>query len=201
MGKRSGFYAHTPGKGKDWHDLVSHLEQTAARARRNGAKFGAGEAAYLAGLWHDLGKFNPDFQEYLRRCEAASRNGEEPPAKGVQHAVYGAVLAWESAQPLASVIYGHHAGLPNRAKLQEVVAKTEHREVYGRLLPPARERVRGVSYEGEVRGLISDPPQDREEMGLFAELWLRMVFSALVDADFVDTEKHFEQSANVHARS
>jgi hypothetical protein len=56
MGTGSGFYAHTPGKGRDWHDLVSHLEQTAARARRNAAKFGAGEAAYLAGLWHDIGK-------------------------------------------------------------------------------------------------------------------------------------------------
>ena len=145
MGTSSGFYAHTLGKGKDWHDLVSHLEQTAARARRNGAKFGAGETAYLAGLWHDIGKFNPDFQEYLRRCEAASRDGEEPPAKGVPHAVYGAVLASESAPLLSSVIYGHHAGLPNRAKLQEAVAKAEHREVYERLLPPAHERVSGLS--------------------------------------------------------
>ncbi len=36
-----GFFAHTPGKGSGWHDLVFHLEQTAARARNNAAKFGA----------------------------------------------------------------------------------------------------------------------------------------------------------------
>src|SRR5215208_5741054 len=49
----SGFYAHTPASGRDWHDLVCHLEQTATRARENAAKFGAGEVGYLAGLWHD----------------------------------------------------------------------------------------------------------------------------------------------------
>lgn len=55
------FYAHTPVGEGDWHDLVTHLQQTAELAQRNGDKFGAGDLAQLAGLWHDIGKLNPDF--------------------------------------------------------------------------------------------------------------------------------------------
>ena len=29
-------------------------------------KFGAADFGYWAGLWHDLGKFNPTFQDYLK---------------------------------------------------------------------------------------------------------------------------------------
>ena len=190
MGKCSSFYAHTPVKGGDWHDLTSHLEQTAAKAHINGAKFGAGEITYLAGLWHDIGKFNPDFQEYLALCERAAREGAPAPERGVPHAVYGALLAAESVQMLAPVIYGHHAGLPQLARLQSIVAEenADLRKVYKRLIPVAREQVSGLLYAGEARGLIHDPPADALQM----ELMARMIFSALVDADFLDTEAHFD---------
>src|SRR5215211_836106 len=190
MGKCSSFYAHTPVKGEDWHDLTSHLEQTAAKAHINGAKFGAGEITYLAGLWHDIGKFNPDFQEYLALCERAAREGAPAPERGVPHAVYGALLAAESVQMLAPVIYGHHAGLPQLARLQSIVAEEnpDLRKVYKRLMPVAREQVSGLLYAGEARGLIHDPPADALQM----ELMARMIFSALVDADFLDTEAHFD---------
>src|SRR5215217_1045624 len=190
MGEGKPFYAHTPGERGVWHDLTLHLERTAALAQANAAKFGAGELANLAGLWHDIGKSNPDFQNYLRRCERAKRNGENPPPKGVPHAVYGAVLAAESVQPLAPIIYGHHAGLPQFARLLSTVAEEneEVREVYERLMPAAREQVSGLLYEGDLRGLVSDLPRDTLE----TELLLRMVFSALVDADFLDTETHFD---------
>jgi CRISPR-associated endonuclease/helicase Cas3 len=48
-----------------WHDLATHLHATAAQAKARAEKFGAGDLAYLAGLWHDLGKYNPAFQQYL----------------------------------------------------------------------------------------------------------------------------------------
>src|SRR5215212_11157454 len=96
MGEGKRFYAHTPGERGVWHDLVLHLERTAALAQANATKFGAGQLANLAGIWHDIGKFNPDFQEYLRRCERAVREEAPAPAKSVPHAVYGAVLAWDS---------------------------------------------------------------------------------------------------------
>lgn len=65
MERKPNFVAHTPGKSGEWHDLVLHLEHTAVRAQENGAKFGAGKVCYLAGLWHDIGKFNPVFQVTL----------------------------------------------------------------------------------------------------------------------------------------
>lgn len=184
------FFAHTPVKDGPWHELVPHLLGTADRAKKNAAKFGAGELARLAGLWHDLGKFNPEFQKYLSSCDAAKRGGRDAPAKSVPHAVYGAVFAWESIGLLAPVIYGHHAGLPDRSRLQGTMSaeNEEIRKVQARLLPKARERVDGLVYRGDRADLILDPPGD----ALQTELFLRMVFSALVDADFLDTEKHFE---------
>lgn len=184
------FFAHTPVEDGDWHDLLSHLKETADLARDNGAKFGAGELARLAGLWHDIGKFNPEFQRYLRDCEKAKREGISAPAKGVPHAVYGAMLAWEALGLLAPVIYGHHVGLPNRSRLQGMMSEEQEelRETYARLLPSARECIAGLDFSGAVTQLVSDPPGDAFQ----AELFLRMVFSALVDADFLDTEEHFE---------
>lgn len=182
------YYAHTPGKAGVWHDLVGHLQRTAVRARRNGAKFGAGELANLAALWHDLGKFNPDFQRYLRDCEKAKREGTDAPSKGTPHAIYGAMLASDSLQVLASIIYGHHAGLPNASKLKDAVKRPEVREKFENILPVVREEIEGLEPQGDVRSLFSDPPRDELQM----ETLQRMLFSALVDADFLDTEKHFD---------
>jgi CRISPR-associated endonuclease/helicase Cas3 len=191
------FYAHTPAfDGGPWHDLVKHLERTAELARENAAKFGAGELARLAGLWHDIGKFNPEFQEYLRRCERAARNGGKPPLKGVPHAVYGAILAVEIASRLRSPVFellaplvsGHHAGLRDPAAVRTAVLDPERREVYGHALEAAQGRLDGASFGGDPAALLPELPGDP----LQRELFLRMVFSALVDADFLDTEAHFD---------
>ncbi len=61
------FAAHTPREaGGEWHLLSEHLQATAELARERAEKFAAGDLAYLAGLLHDLGKYNPQFQKYLR---------------------------------------------------------------------------------------------------------------------------------------
>ena len=192
MGNGNRFYAHTPVDEGDWHDLVTHLKQTSAIAENSAKKFGAGELARLAGLWHDLGKFNPDFQKYLRDCERAKHEESTPPAKGTPHAIYGAMLAHESLQALASIIYGHHAGLPNASKLKDAVKRPEIREKYEHILNVAREKVDGLNLQGDVRNLFDDPPRDELQMDTLQ----RMLFSALVDADFLDTETHFDPEAS-----
>lgn len=53
------FFAHSvEGKPVDeWHWLEKHLFDTAKLAAQFAAEFGCGEWGYLAGLWHDLGKY------------------------------------------------------------------------------------------------------------------------------------------------
>lgn len=188
MGNGKTFYAHTPVGRGNWHDLVSHLHETSEGARKNAAKFGMGELAYLAGLWHDLGKFNPKFQQYLRDCEKAKREGVSAPPKSVPHAIYGAMLAADSLQALAPVIYGHHAGLPNSSKLRDAVRQPEFRKKFEEVLPAARKEIGELDFVGDMRELFADPPRNELQM----ETLQRMLFSALVDADFLDTEKHFD---------
>lgn len=195
------FYAHTPGTVDNWHNLVSHLERTAEQARANADKFGAGELARLAGLWHDVGKFNPEFQTYLRRCHKAAQSGSGAPAKGVPHAVYGAMLALEkndlgAVEWLVPVIYGHHAGLPDGDRYSQALQNTDFREIYESLIHTARSNMKGLG--DEIEGdLVSRPPADFLQL----EVFIRMVFSALVDADFLDTETHFDPRASVYRGS
>ncbi len=58
--------AHSGG-----HLLVDHLNCVAALAARFSKPFDTAEPtlrwAYLAGLWHDLGKYRPGFQRYLQQ--------------------------------------------------------------------------------------------------------------------------------------
>ena len=80
----------------DRHDLVTHLLAVADRARGFAESFEGCEPAYYAGLWHDVGKFNPAFQEYLRRCETNPQSR----GSGPDHKVAGAVheRSWRLAR-------------------------------------------------------------------------------------------------------
>lgn len=107
------YYAHTlEGRPpSEWQGLREHLENVAELARSFASDFDGGDWARLAGLWHDVGKYQDEFQDYLLG------NG-----KGVDHAIVGALLSNERDQapdswlPLAFVIAGHHTGLANLTK-------------------------------------------------------------------------------------
>ena len=177
------FAAHTPPKDDldRWHDLKEHLNDVAVRASDLAKKLGAEKLGYYAGLWHDLGKYNPEFQKYLRLCAEGSAH-----AKSVPHAVHGAILAAEIVPPIASLIYGHHGGLPQKAKVCSEVENPAHQLVYQAALKQA-----------EAAGIDLKPNADwQSEISSFrdplhCELFLRLLFSCLVDADFLDTEEHF----------
>jgi CRISPR-associated endonuclease/helicase Cas3 len=67
------FDAHTPPKNSEiWHELKHHLRDVAAGAKLFASKFDAGVLSEYAGLWHDLGEYNPKFQDYLEQCHAAA---------------------------------------------------------------------------------------------------------------------------------
>jgi len=150
-------------------------------------KFRAGEIGYYAGLWHDLGKYNSEFQAYLAQCEAASRSGEAAPRSRVPHAIYGAKLAIEKFEPIAQLIYGHHGGLPQVAHMNN------------RLM-----QMNAVAYQEILQNAAAEnisfdlPPEASQQLVALVqdeysyELLLRLLFSCLVDADYLDTETHFD---------
>jgi CRISPR-associated endonuclease/helicase Cas3 len=99
------FYAHTPPQDSDdFHPLKAHLSKVAKKAEEFAEKFKAGKIAYYAGLWHDLGKYNPEFQKYLEQCDRASKTNSSKPKNRVPHAIYGAKLAAEKFHPIAPLI-------------------------------------------------------------------------------------------------
>jgi CRISPR-associated endonuclease/helicase Cas3 len=178
------FYAHTPGDHDPtkWHYLNEHLQDVANLTKRFAAKLKGTQLGYYAGLWHDLGKYNPEFKKYLEDCHQGNSQ-----AKSVPHAVYGAILAAEIMSPIAPLIYGHHGGLPQIQEMsQKRISDPAHQPVYQAILEQAKsvgiDLNPGNDWQSEVSS-FKDPLQ--------YELFLRLLFSCLVDADFLDTEEHF----------
>ncbi len=183
-------YAHSPNSDSVPHDLVEHLKAVAQQASQFAAKFGAADMAYWAGLWHDLGKFHPDFQAYLANPIAR---------RGPDHSSAGAVLAEKNFSPLAFLVAGHHGGLPALRELKLRVREKVKAPAIKQALAIAHRAISGIeptsSLEATLPTFLQITPQKKAKQEDFKrrlELFLRMVFSALVDADFLDTERHFE---------
>lgn len=74
------FVAHTPSSPSGgWHGLKDHLEAVAVDAETKAGKLNAGRLGYYAGLWHDLGKYNSKFQDFLQKAHAAKLSDQKPP--------------------------------------------------------------------------------------------------------------------------
>jgi len=180
------FWAHSDRSGlpstdpnAKWQSLAEHLNQVAATTECFARKFGAGEEARVAGWLHDLGKFREEFQAYLKN----ERQG------GVEthHAVYGAALAFHRDWPCAFALAGHHTGLYDRHGLQSLVGDTKY-DAANRL--PLLEQ-RFQEFVGIIPESVSLPQFVESGTPWCLEVYIRMIFSCLVDADYLDTEKHF----------
>ena len=191
----AGTFAHTgrdPQKS-DWQPLSDHLQNVARLARTLAQPAGVEEAAYLAGLLHDLGKYAPAFQDYL--------DGKWP---SVDHSTAGAAylagkLPGQSerlkvdvfvAHLISACIAGHHAGLPdfNSSENSSLSQRLERR------LEPLSEdwQTELAITAGDLvptRFKASWPEKDKLAFAL--SVMGRMIFSSLVDADFKDTEAFY----------
>ena len=188
LAERQGpFFAHSleDHDKQRWQPLAEHLRAVAEGAGGRAAKFGARNAAALAGLIHDLGKYSPTFQ---RRLEGASLK--------VDHSTAGAQLAVQLAakpddrliaQVLAHAVAGHHAGLPNTIGDEGSLDARLKREIDA-LDPSWRQEIAPVA-SGLMPSAMSwgDKGSAAYRLGFFG----RMVFSCLVDADFRDTEAFY----------
>ena len=189
--------AHAPKTpGQLPHDLAEHLQEVGKLARGFAQNFGP-DWAGLAGIWHDLGKYRPGFQRYLALSNDSDGHIEGRVAgKDKTHSAAGALWAIQQLNPpkglplghvLAYLIAGHHAGLDDwHGGLRERLALAES----GEELRSALAEVPPEHHDILHPTLPAAPRIPGGENG-FA-LWVRMLFSCLVDADFLDTEAYFD---------
>jgi len=177
------------------HKLSDHIEGTAGQAETFAADFNSGAWGKAAGLAHDAGKGRLLWQKYLR---LKSDYDEEAHLEGkigkVPHAIYGAELVEklfgkEIGRIMAYCIAGHHAGLPDwssaegagRASLQ--FQKTQVKDL---------DAIETSIIDNLRFAKPSLPPWKFEKKSLDLALWIRMLYSSLVDADFLDTESYMD---------
>ncbi len=176
------------GEGGKRHGLPDHLREVSRMAAAFAAAFGAAEIGRLAGAWHDLGKYRPGFVRYiLSRLDEDAHLETRVTSRDKSHSAAGAVHAIErfgiAGRVLAYLIAGHHGGLRDwhgglDGRLASDNADVRHEYEEACAAAPTE-----LLAEGDVPDLRQVPGGS---VG-FA-LWLRMLFSCLVDADFLDTE-------------
>ena len=188
--KTPRYLAHVRCDGDTFalHDLDEHLRGVGKLAEGYAQVFGSGDWAQVAGLWHDLGKYSAEFQ---RRIKSVSGYDAEAHLEGqsgrVDHSTAGAQQAIDQfglhGRILAYLIAGHHAGLPDWHTSETAGAALKVR------LDDSSHLRRALS-QAIPHEILSQPKPTSALLGKaegFA-LWVRMLFSCLVDADFLDTE-------------
>jgi CRISPR-associated endonuclease/helicase Cas3 len=180
------------GSWDEPQSLEAHLKRTAELAAGFAEAFDSAEWAYALGMIHDEGKGKLEWQGYIRDKsgfgydeEAAS---ETIPGK-IEHSGSGAKLAEEvfgkgAGRFLSYCVAGHHAGLPDwagtQSSLEYRLQKADTAEIAGEL-------------KAALSGLCPQtPPWKMSPKGLDVSLWIRMLFSCLVDADHLNTEEYME---------
>ncbi|MDY0263064.1 CRISPR-associated endonuclease Cas3'' [Syntrophotalea acetylenica] len=170
------YYAHsTESKNKDdWQPLSRHLEKVAGLARSFANDFGAGVWGEISGFLHDAGKATHAFQ---RRLEGNLAR--------VDHSTFGARISSEKygvlGLLLAYVIAGHHGGLPDGGEQE---GQLHYRLKHGKV-PEDVELLPEIDFPRE---LLPPFKSSRDRGGFSLSFFTRMLFSCLVDADFLDTE-------------
>ncbi len=189
-----GYVAHTPPENDPWkwQSMQTHTTNVAALAQKFAASFGAAELAQWAGWLHDVGKYSDDFQRYLRECDAAKHGtGKAPKPGSAEHKIAGTRLALELLpanlrEIVAACVLGHHGGLAAFRKMLDAIAATQDKNsVQNKAMDTARSDFAPLN--------TTRPTQLPAAAGTTIwerEMFVRFLFSCLVDADGLDTERH-----------
>ena len=190
------YYAHSKKEidKSEWQLLKDHLFNTADLAEKFGADAGVSELARTAALLHDLGKYSKAFQARL----------DGSPRK-VDHATAGARTAIELfnendleewlATMLAYCIAGHHTGLPDHGSAIDVGGEG----TLSARLDPGKTKLEDFSaYKTEIdTATLAVKSRSiktaQEHQGFSLAFMTRMLYSALVDADFQETETYMNE--------
>ena len=160
--------------------LLDHLLGTAKLSSKFASGFGLENLGYYIGLYHDIGKYSSGFQNRILNDGAK-----------VDHSTAGAKELLNKL-PLGSFcIAGHHGGLMNKGSRLSL----ENGTLFSRLGKELTGKLDYSVFQKEPELVIngSDMREQAQRFcgnDAFSTMFLtRMLFSCLVDADFLDTEK------------
>jgi CRISPR-associated endonuclease/helicase Cas3 len=173
------YLAHKTEDGRE-QPLIEHLNAVASMAGEFADVFDSADFARIIGRNHDLGKFSEKFQRRIRdeniRVDHSTAGGQS--VYNQNKNCFGLIAAY--------CIMGHHGGLPDGGA---AVDDADRPTLYGRLK-------RAVefydAYSSEVTEQKIVPPNTDLSDMFGAAFLTRFLFSALVDADFLDTEAFFD---------
>ncbi len=159
--------------------LKEHLTGTARLAGKFAEEFGKGEWGRCCGMLHDIGKYSAAFQQRIRGKSS----------RMVDHSSAGAQVCLEKGGRYGFMSYciaGHHAGLPDYGSKADTGSSPT---LWGRRKKEV-EDYHAFEKEIEIPEISSDPVDinKSENPDFSLSVFIRMLYSCLVDADFLDTE-------------
>lgn len=174
-------YAHTKAglEEPSWQSLEEHSKNVAALAARFADFYGAEAWGQAAGLVHDIGKSRPAFQRKLLDSSPAYEDHKGVGARLLKrlNSPFGQILAY--------CVAGHHGGLPDavdygNGKSLQLLCKGADDLPSG--IENPLEKLRIPDFPFEPNSVFS------------CSFFTRMLFSALVDADYLDTERFMDEA-------
>lgn len=171
------YYAHIREDGCV-QTVQEHLEGTAKRCGAFAGRFGEEKRGQFLGYAHDIGKCSEAFQKRLH-------GGPK-----VDHATAGALECAKAGEnAMACCVVGHHGGLPDFGN-----PKTDYPG-----MPTCAGRIKKGMNGGipafQWNGALPDPGKKPDLTDPYAlSMWVRMLYSCLVDADYLDTEAFMAES-------
>lgn len=175
------FLGHTHPQDNSEQLLKEHLKEVRRLSEKFASEFGEGTIGKIVGLYHDIGKYSQEFQKYIR--------GEQK--LRVDHSTAGAHELFNIKTPLhliaAFCVAGHHGGIPNigNPKISDVT--TFFTRVKEKKIPTFDAYKKEIELPNENITSRLFPIIGKSDY--FAVMfYTRMIFSCLVDADFLDTE-------------
>lgn len=180
----SVYIAHKTEDGRI-ESVEDHCNKVASLASLYASAFTDSSQGRLVGLYHDLGKYSKAFQ---RRIRGSSEH--------VDHSSIGAFLCWSKNHiPAAFSIMGHHSGLPDLGSRIDTI---DDPTFFGRI-----KKVQKFDLSEYPESIIGDNDAVEENFTSPAKFmdYTRMLFSCLVDADYLATESFFSGKTRVIERA
>jgi len=180
------YIAHISENGCRTQSLLDHLEGTAQFARQFAEPFKGGELAWACGFLHDYGKYSERFQRRIRG-EKLTVDHSTPGGQCVYRQALSGKLGGKLGILAAYCIMGHHGGLPDGGSVSDSDGEPT---LQGRLRKSCPDC---GAYLSECTLPALTPPEIPISDGFGAAFFIRMLFSSLVDADYLNTEAFFQQ--------